>query len=94
MAALVHADATFEQINDFCVEFIVGSIRPFIWTPIPVAQEMITRSKGRKSEFSFLTPRTGPSKYFMRQKSEEMAREVMALFSKEGKTDARITDNV
>jgi len=94
LAALVHADASLEQINDFCVEFLIGSVRPFIWTQLSVVEEMIHLSKKRKSEYPFAIERFGPSKYFMRTEAERMANEIIAQFSKEGDANARPTDNI
>jgi hypothetical protein len=63
LTALVHADGTFDQINDFVQEYNIGSARRFIWTQISVVADLIRLSNEVKAEFPYQEVRFGPSKW-------------------------------
>lgn len=79
LTALVHADATIEQINDFAQEFIIGSARPFIWTPMDIVYQQIKLSESRKSNNAnqIFKVRNGRSRWLIHEESKIMTKEVI-----------------
>ena len=65
LTALVHADATLDQIDAFCQEFYIGSGNPFVWTKIEDIRKLIADSKGKEPVFPYNAVRDGPSRHLM-----------------------------
>jgi hypothetical protein len=63
LPALVHADATLDQIDSFCCDFYVGSGRPFVWNKFTDVKKLIVDSLKKKTIFGISEVRDGPSRY-------------------------------
>ena len=63
LSALVHADATLDQIDAFCGEFYLGSGRPFVWNTIIDVSKLINASVGENHIFQYKEVRNGPSRH-------------------------------
>lgn len=95
LTALVHADATFEQIDAFCKEYLTGSCLPFIWTPLKDVHKLIIASQNEDIYYPSHEVRTGPSKYVLELEARVMAREIIEQCAAARETrDARITEQL
>ena len=65
LTALVHADATLDQIDAFCQEFYIGSGNPFVWTKIEDIRKLIADSNEKEPVFPYNVVRDGPSRHLM-----------------------------
>jgi hypothetical protein len=70
LPALVHADATLDQIDSFCCDFYVGSGRPFVWNKYDDVKKLIIDSIKEKIIFRISEVREGPSRYLPNPISE------------------------
>ena len=71
LRALVQADATLEQINQFCTEH--PGFSPFVWILYADLHQKILKSKGIVRERHYQQPRTGPSKYLLSKQMMDAA---------------------
>lgn len=87
LGALIHADAPFEVIDAFCFEWLVGSHKPFIWTPMIKVFDLVDKSRGTETIFPVTEIRTGPSKYII--KKETLVEKIIKPEVKSKKTPLR-----
>ena len=62
LPALVHADATLDQIDSFCCEFGVGSGRPFVWNKYNDVKNLINASVTKTTLLKIKEVYDGPSR--------------------------------
>lgn len=66
LAALIHADAEFSQIDEFCASFGVGSGRPFVWTPLGKVVNMLESPEYATVNYLGVDMVEGPSIHVVR----------------------------